>query len=150
MSPFVMTMFKQSIKPVRNTYNSFIECQLSLTDYIFRKNFAFTKTSMTQTRENWNSHVLSRPDFWMVFEWYGDIMVFCVFIFIYFFCLEPTLRKDTWKRATSATVMVIFRKCYSESYLITAMLKFLLNNYEAHWKQSFKGHPTVEDFMDMD
>ena len=30
------------------------------------------------------------------------------------------------------------------------MLKFFLNNYEAHWQQNFEGHPTVEDFMDMD
>ena len=35
-------------------------------------------------------------------------MVFCVFIFI--FCLEPTLGKDTWMRASSATVMVFFSK----------------------------------------
>ena len=56
-------------------------------------------------------------------------MVFYVFIFIYLFivccCLEATLLgKDTWMKATSATAMVFF----FESYLITAMLKFLLNN----------------------
>ena len=46
--------------------------------------------------------------FWvdLTFEWYGDAMVFRVFIFI--FCLETTLRKDTWMRATFATVVVIF------------------------------------------
>ena len=26
----------------------------------------------------------------------------------YYFCLEPTVRKDTWMRTTSVTVMVIF------------------------------------------
>ena len=31
----------------------------------------------------------------------------CSFLF---FCLEPTLRKDIWMRATSATVMIIFSK----------------------------------------
>ena len=38
-----------------------------------------------------------------------NAMVFRVFIFI-FFCLEPTLRKDTWMRVISATVMMIFSK----------------------------------------
>ena len=46
------------------------------------------------------------------FEWtwllYKNIMVYRVFIFI--FCLEPTLGKDTWMRATSTNVMVIFSK----------------------------------------
>ena len=30
----------------------------------------------------------------LTFEWYGDAMVFCVFIF-FFFSLEATLGKDT-------------------------------------------------------
>ena len=49
-------------------------------------------------------------------------MVLRVFIF-FFFCLEPALRKDTWIRMTCVTVMVIFRKCHSKSYLITAMFR---------------------------
>ena len=39
---------------------------------------------MTQTREKWESLVLT-------FEWYGDAMVFHVLIFIF---LEQTGRKD--------------------------------------------------------
>ena len=32
----------------------------------------------------------------LTFEWYGDAMVFCVFMFIFhFFCLEATLVEDT-------------------------------------------------------
>ena len=31
---------------------------------------------MTQTLEKWDS---------LTFEWYGDVMVFCVFIFIFYF-----------------------------------------------------------------
>ena len=32
----------------------------------------------------------------MTFEWYGDAMVFYVFMFIFqFFCLEKTLGEDT-------------------------------------------------------
>ena len=30
------------------------------------------------------------------------------------------------------------------------MLKFLLNNSEAHWQEYFEEHPTVEDVIDMD
>ena len=30
------------------------------------------------------------------------------------------------------------------------MLKFLLNNFEAHCQEHFERYPTVEDFMDMD
>ena len=39
------------------------------------------------------------------------------------FSLEPTVSMDTCMRTTSITVMVNFRKCYSEGYLITAMFK---------------------------
>ena len=45
----------------------------------------------------------------LTFEWYEDAMVFLVFIFI-FFRLKPTVKKDTWRRATSVTVMVICMK----------------------------------------
>ena len=59
----------------------------------------------------------------LAFEWSEDNMVFCVFIVI--FCLEPTVRKDTWRmRTTSVTVMVIFfQNWHFENYLVTAMFK---------------------------
>ena len=78
---------------------------------MIRKNFAFTKTWSYNTKlhdsnkKKWDSHVLSRLDFWMVWRCHG---IPCVYF--YFFCLEPTLGKDTWMRATSTTVMVIFSK----------------------------------------
>ena len=38
------------------------------------------------------SHVLSG----LTFGWYGEAMVFCVFMFVFqFFCLEATLGDDT-------------------------------------------------------
>ena len=70
------------------------------------KKFSFTKSSITQTREKWDSPVLSRPDFWMAWRCHGILFVHFYFYF-YFFCLEATLGQD---RATSATVMVIFSK----------------------------------------
>ena len=44
----------------------------------------------------------------LTYEWYKDSIVFRVYIFM--FCLEPTLGNDTSMRATSANVMVIFSK----------------------------------------
>ena len=38
-----------------------------------------------------------------------------------FFGLEPTIRKDIWMRTTLVTVMLIFRECHSESYLVAAI-----------------------------
>ena len=42
----------------------------------------------------------------LTFESLEGAMVFRVYIFIFY--LEPTLGKDSWMRATSAAVMVIF------------------------------------------
>ena len=60
-------------------------------------------------------------------------------------------------RAIFATAMVIFskkpfQKIVGDNYVkaLRSWLKFLLNNYEAHWQQHFERHPTVEDFRDMD
>ena len=54
-------------------------------------------------------------------------------------------------RRTSATIMVFFFERgilkVTWSHLWS---KFLLHNYEAHWKQHFERHPTVEDFKDLD
>ena len=45
------------------------------------------------------------------FEWHENFMVFREFIFVLFFvCLKPTVRKDTWMRTTFVTVMVMFLK----------------------------------------
>ena len=44
----------------------------------------------------------------MAFEWYeGSMLSGKVILFFY---LEPTIRKDTWMRTTSVTVMVVFSK----------------------------------------
>ena len=59
---------------------------------------------MSQTKEKCNSLVLSRSDLWIVWRCHG-ICVCC-----YYFCLEPTVRKDAWMRTTSVTVMAFFSK----------------------------------------
>ena len=65
-----------------------------------------TLNSMIQKREKWDSHVLSRPDFWMVWRCHGIYSL----RYFFFFCSELTVIKDTWRRTTSVTVMVFFSK----------------------------------------
>ena len=60
---------------------------------------------MSQTKEKCDSLVLSRSDLWIVWRCHGIPRVCC-----YYFCLEPTLRKDAWVRTTSVTVMAFFSK----------------------------------------
>ena len=59
---------------------------------------------MSQTKEKCNSLVLSRSGLWIVWRCHG-ICVCC-----YYFCLEPTVRKDAWMRPTSVTVIAFFSK----------------------------------------
>ena len=68
-------------------------------------------------------------------EWYEDAIVLRVFIFIFLF--RTSVKKGTWIRTTSVTVMVIFSKSFLVSYLITAMSRFLLNNYDSYFEQRF-------------
>ena len=60
-----------------------------------------TKLHEKSQREKWNSLAFSRADFRMVWK--------CrLFIFIY--CLEPTVKKNTWMKTIFVTAMVIFFK----------------------------------------
>ena len=61
-----------------------------------------TLKSMSQTKEKCDSLVLSRSYLWMVWRCHGIPRVHR-----YYFCIEQTVRKDTWIRTTSVTVMVI-------------------------------------------
>ena len=58
--------------------------------------------SMSQTKEKCDSHNLSRSYLWRC---HGIPRVRR-----HYFCLEPTVRKDTWMSTISATVMVIYSK----------------------------------------
>ena len=60
---------------------------------------------MSQTKEKRYFLVLSRSGIWIVWRCHGIPRVHC-----YYFCLEPTVRKDTWMRTTSVTVMAFFPK----------------------------------------
>ena len=60
------------------------------------------------------------------------------FVFIFFILFS-----------TSDTVTIIFWMCYSESHLITATFKFVLNNCEARWQKHFERNLKVKDFTDI-
>ena len=82
-----------------------------------------TLKSIPQTKEKCDSLVLSRSYLWMVWRCHGIARVHR-----YYYCLEPTVRKGTWMRATSVTSLL---------------------NYKPHWKQNFKRYSTVDLFTDM-
>ena len=72
--------------------------------------------SMTQTREKWDSLVLSRADFCIVWRCHG------IPCFHLFFCLEAKVKKNIWMRTISVMVMIIiskvlFRKLLDFSYV---------------------------------
>ena len=121
-------LFKQSLNPVRNTYNCFVVFIQTLNvdlDYPVRvigKNLTLPKhediilNPLTQVREKWVSLFCVE----LTFERYGSAMVFGVFISIFL-------------GSTSVTVMVIFSK--APFCKLELCLKFLLNNYEAQWQR---------------
>ena len=89
-----------------------------------------TLKSMSQTKEKYDSLVLSRSYLGMVWRCHGIPRVHR-----YHFCLEPMVRKETWMRMTSSILKFIWSQLCSE---------FLLNNYKPHLKQHFKKYPTLE------
>ena len=100
------------------------------------RNLGFTQTWENNTKspcpeQKRNMTPLFSVD--LTFEWYANDMVSRVFIVTYYFCLESTVRKDTWIRTTSVTATVFF---FASGILkVTCSqvcLKSLLNNYEAH------------------
>ena len=110
---------------------------------------------MSQTREKWDSPVLSRGNFeWyegamvlVTFKWYESAMAFRVFIFI--FCLETTVRENNWMGTTSATVTVFFfegviPKVLDHSYVQSSFSIITRHPYKSIWKTlyncRFYGH----------
>lgn len=55
-----------------------------------------------------------------------------------FFCLELTVRKNAWMKATSVTVMVSFSKVPFWKFLDHSYSKFFLNNNKAHWQRDLR------------
>ena len=63
---------------------------------------------------------MSRSDLWIKWRCHGIPRFYC-----YYFCLEPTVRKDAWMKTTSVTVMqffskVAFWKLLDHSYVLSS------------------------------
>ena len=71
----------------------------------------------------------------MTLEWYGVALVFRVFIFIFLF--RTNGKKEYLGENEFVTVMVIFRKCHSESYLITSVFKICSQQLRATLTATF-------------
>ena len=71
------------------------------------KFFSFAKSSISQTREKWDSPVLSRPGFLMVWRCH-DIVCVHFYFYLFFFGLEATFGQDIYKSD--------FRHCYSNFF----------------------------------
>ena len=91
--------------------------------------------SMSQTKEKCDSHNLSRSYLWRC---RGIPRVHR-----HYFCLEPTVRKDTWMSTIFATVMVIlFENSNLKITWSQLCSKFLLTNYEPYRKQHYERYPS--------
>lgn len=60
------------------------------------------------------------------------------------------MRNETWMKAISDTVIVIFSNAIMKVTQSQLCLKFFLKNYEAYWQQHFERHPATKDFTDME
>ena len=86
---------------------------------------------MTQTTEKWNSLVLSRADFWMIWRCHG--------IPCFHFIFKPTVKKEHLDEndfhhgcgnyLESANLKVYWYQLCSDCFY---------NNYEAHWQRHLK------------
>ena len=139
---------------MRNSFNVFMQT-LNVNDVsqvrVNSRNLGFTQTWENNTKspcakEKCDSLVLSRSDLWMVWRCHGIPRVYC-----YYFYLEPTVRKDTWMRTASVTVMVTFFESGILKITWSQLCsEYLLKKYEAHWQQHFEGYSIVLYFTDID
>ena len=98
-------------------------------------NLGFTQTWENNPKSPWvkekcDSFVLRRSDPWMIWRCHGISRFYCLY-----FYLESTVRKDTWMRTASVTVMVTFFESGILQVTWSQLCsKSFLNKYEAHWQ----------------
>ena len=93
--------------------------------------------SMTKSRVKWESLVLSRADFWMVWRCHG---IPCFHFYV--FCVEPNARKNNLMKATSVTFMTIFSevsfwKLLDHSYVPSSFSTISMNIENGNWKTPY-------------
>ena len=85
------------------------------------------------------------------FEWYEGAMVLRIFFFLFF--LVTTSGKKEHLHETifvTVTVITVFRKSYSESYLISAMFKVLFEHFWDKLTMLFERYLAAADSAGMD
>ena len=92
---------------------------------------------MTKSRVKWESLVLSRADFWMVWRCHG---IPCFHFYV--FCVEPNARKNNLMKATSVTFMTIFSevsfwKLLDHSYVPSSFSTISINIENGNWKTPY-------------
>ena len=85
--------------------DKFVRSELTLEILASPEHGIIMLQSIPPKKEKHDSFVLSRSDLWMVWRWHGIPRVYC-----YCFCLEPTVRKETWMRTPSITIMIFLSK----------------------------------------
>ena len=101
---------------------------------------------MSQTDKKSDSLILSRSELGIVWRCHGIPRVCC-----YYFCLEPTVRKDAWMRTTSVTVMAFFSKVAFWKLLDHSYVQSSFPINTRHIENSIlKEYPTVKYFPDID
>ena len=130
----------------RWTSTNFVRWELTIETLASPKHGKIILKVHVPNKKKHDSLASSRSGLWMVRRWHGISRIHC-----YYFCLEPTVRKGTWMRATFITIVVYF----SESGILKVTWsqlcsKSLLNKYEIHWQQHFERYPTVLYLTDID
>ena len=120
--------------------------------WVNSRNLGFTQTWENNTKSPCAKQKRNMtPLFWvdLIFEWHEDDMVFRSLLLLLF--LERTVRKNTWLRTASVTVMIMFFESGILKVTWSQLCsKSLLNKYEAHLQQHFERYPTVPYFTDVD
>ena len=102
---------------------------------------------MSQTKEKCDSLILSRSGLWIVWRCHDILRAH-----YYYFCLEPTVRKDAWMRTPSVTAMAFFSKVTFWKLLDHSYVQSSIPIITRHIENSIlkDTYPTVEYFPDMD
>ena len=99
---------------------------------------------MNQRREEWDSLVLSRDNFWMIWRCHS------ILCFHFYFSLETTIRYD--EKIWWEDMMRIWWERYDENKKKVSFWKFkvLSQQLRGTLTTTFERHLIIEDFTDMD
>ena len=124
--------------------DKFVRSELTIATLASPEHGKIILQSIPQIKEKHGFLVLSRSDLWMVWRWNGIPRVY-----YYYFCLEPTVRKETWMRKTSVTVMVFFSKVASWKLLDYSYLRSPFSTITMHIDSSILKDTLLRTWINM-